>query len=121
MLIELTPVALALELTRGCLSSWEFGAYWAQLTESACLTSSCFDGCARKVWHGGETQANEQHDEDEATEESEPSSGDEDHALGQGDALALVAWTRACRQLPGVAELTARRASNRRPRRDRWR
>ena len=46
--------------------------------------------CPRKVWHGGETQANEQHDEDEATEESEPSSGDEDRALGQGDALALV-------------------------------
>ena len=91
-----------LELARGCLRSWEFGAYWAQLAESACLTSSCFDGCARKVWHGGETQANEQHDEDEATEESEPSSGDEDHALGQGDALALVAWTRVCRQLRAI-------------------
>ena len=76
--------------------------YWAHLAESACLTSSCFDGCARNVWHGGETQANEQHDEDEATEESEPSSGDEDHALGQGDALALVAWTRACRQLRAI-------------------
>ena len=50
----------------------------------------CFDGCAKQVWHGGETPANEQHDEDEATEESEPSSGDEDRALGQGDALALV-------------------------------
>ena len=62
----------------------------------------CFDGCARKVWHGGETPANEQHDEDEATEESEPSSGDEDHALGQGDALALVAWTRVCRQLRAI-------------------
>ena len=59
----------------------------------------CFDGCAKQVWNGGETPANEQHDEAEATEESEPSSGDKDQAPGQGDELPLVAWTRLCRQL----------------------
>ena len=57
----------------------------------------CFDGCARKVWHGGETPANEQHDEAEATEESDASSGDEDR-----DELPLVAWTRLCRQLRAI-------------------
>ena len=55
----------------------------------------CFDGCAKKVWHGGETPANEQHDEAEATEESEPSSGDEDQAPGQGDELLLLPRRRA--------------------------
>ena len=59
----------------------------------------CFDGCAKQVWHGGETPANEQHDEAEAREESDSSSGDEDQAPGQGDERALVAWARLCRQL----------------------
>ena len=61
----------------------------------------CFDGCAQKVWHGGEKQAKKRRDEDEATEESELSE-DEDRAPGQGDALALVAWARVCRQLRAI-------------------
>ena len=39
-LIELTPVALASDLMRGCLTSWEFGAYWVELEETAWPTSS---------------------------------------------------------------------------------
>ena len=68
----------------------------------------CFDGCARKVWEGGNKKEKDKREkearrleQDSETEESIVGE-DADLAPDRGDALPLVVWARVCRRLRAI-------------------